>query len=232
MTNEIACCDNLDFIKRIPDESIDFSYNDVPFLSINRGKNIFPRSGDKVLLTSFFRPRLIEIWRTLKPSAVLALHVNLSMLKPILSIASTCFDSGHYAGVYLIKHSRASVTSAKYSLSNDQLILLYTKARFSFYQDHKDFEHANLQLLSGVHVETYPGEPFFRPFQKPLSLMTFLVKTFSKPNDTVSDFFCGTGTTAVASILEGRNFVVCDIDPDAISITQKRVFVLLDEKIS
>jgi DNA modification methylase len=78
----------------------------------------------------------------------------------------------------------------------------------------------------------FPGEQFYRSFQKPLSLMSFLVKMHSEPGDTVSDFFCGTGTTAVAAAMAGRYYVVCDYDPNAISITQNRLEKLCNEKFS
>ena len=51
----------------------------------------------------------------------------------------------------------------------------------------------------------------FHPCRKPLSLMRRLVKDYSEPNDMVLDMFFGSGTTAVASALEGRRFVGCDI---------------------
>jgi len=37
------------------------------------------------------------------------------------------------------------------------------------------------------------------------------------------DPFAGSGTTAVACVRTGRNFIVCDIDPEAVKIATERV---------
>lgn len=52
----------------------------------------------------------------------------------------------------------------------------------------------------------------FHPTQKPLPLIQDLVRKHSRPNDRVLDCFSGSGTTAVASLLEGRNFTGCELD--------------------
>jgi site-specific DNA-methyltransferase (adenine-specific) len=50
------------------------------------------------------------------------------------------------------------------------------------------------------------------PNQKPLALMSYLLKTYSNPGDTVLDFAMGSGTTGVACMVHGRKFIGCDSD--------------------
>jgi DNA modification methylase len=50
-----------------------------------------------------------------------------------------------------------------------------------------------------------------------------LIQLFSEPGDTICDPFCGSGTTAVAAIANGRRFTGCDIDADAVEITRRRL---------
>ncbi len=45
------------------------------------------------------------------------------------------------------------------------------------------------------------------PTQKALEVMKWCIASFSKPGDTVLDPFLGSGTTAVAAKLLGRNFI-------------------------
>lgn len=45
------------------------------------------------------------------------------------------------------------------------------------------------------------------PTQKPLGLMTYLIRTYTKEGDWILDFACGSGTTCLAASLEGRKFV-------------------------
>ena len=45
------------------------------------------------------------------------------------------------------------------------------------------------------------------PTQKPLGLMRWLVRQCSKPDDLICDPFCGSGSTGIAALMEGRRFL-------------------------
>lgn len=51
----------------------------------------------------------------------------------------------------------------------------------------------------------------FHPTQKPLSLIEELILKHSNEGDVVLDCFSGSGTTAVAALLNDRSFVGCEI---------------------
>jgi SAM-dependent methyltransferase len=57
---------------------------------------------------------------------------------------------------------------------------------------------------------------------KPLWLMRALVRDYSRPGDTILDPCCGGGTTGVAAIEAGRNFIGADIDPEAVRVSRER----------
>lgn len=61
------------------------------------------------------------------------------------------------------------------------------------------------------------------PTQKPIALYAYLIRTYTNPGDTVLDFTCGSGTTGVACIKTGRNFIGCEIDPTYFAVAQKRI---------
>ncbi len=61
------------------------------------------------------------------------------------------------------------------------------------------------------------------PTQKPLSLMMWCIDNFTKPGDTVLDCFMGSGTTGVACVQTGRNFIGIEIDPTYFGIAEKRI---------
>lgn len=67
------------------------------------------------------------------------------------------------------------------------------------------------------------------PTQKPLDLMIRLVRFFSNEGDTVLDPFMGSGTTAIACKLTGRNYVGFEINPDYIEIANKRLLNITKE---
>jgi DNA modification methylase len=50
-----------------------------------------------------------------------------------------------------------------------------------------------------------------------------LVSDFTRPGDLVLDPMCGTGTTGVAAVGLGRQFVGIDIDPDRIATAKVRL---------
>ena len=66
------------------------------------------------------------------------------------------------------------------------------------------------------------------PTQKPLPLMSELVRLFSFTGDTVCDPFCGSGTTGVAAIKLGRKFVGIEQDPRWFALSCKRIQAALD----
>jgi len=63
----------------------------------------------------------------------------------------------------------------------------------------------------------------FHPTVKPIALMRYLVKLVTPPNGTVLDPFLGSGTTAVAAILEGFNWMGCEMTEDYWPIIEARV---------
>jgi len=63
----------------------------------------------------------------------------------------------------------------------------------------------------------------FHPTVKPLALMRYLVKLVTPPGGTVLDPFLGSGSTAVAAILEGFDWIGCEMTEDYWPIIEARV---------
>lgn len=59
--------------------------------------------------------------------------------------------------------------------------------------------------------------------QKPVTLLERLIGAFCPEGGTIADFFCGSGTTAVAAHTLGRRFIVADIGQAAIETTRQRL---------
>ena len=53
--------------------------------------------------------------------------------------------------------------------------------------------------------------------------MKYLIKIYTPESGKVLDPFCGSGSTGIAAMLEGRDFLGVDLDPDYINIAQRRV---------
>jgi site-specific DNA-methyltransferase (adenine-specific) len=61
------------------------------------------------------------------------------------------------------------------------------------------------------------------PTQKPVPLFRYLVRTYSNPGDTVLDNCMGSGTTGVAAIEEGREFIGIENDERYFSTACERL---------
>ena len=59
--------------------------------------------------------------------------------------------------------------------------------------------------------------------QKPVALFKYLIKTYTNEGDLVLDNCIGSGTTAVACKLLGRNFIGIEINPDYVEIANRRL---------
>jgi len=75
---------------------------------------------------------------------------------------------------------------------------------------------------SVVHVPN-PNHASMHPTQKPLDLMTYLVKTYTLAGEIVIDPFAGSGTTLRAAQLLGRRYIGCDLSAEYVDIARRRL---------
>ena len=63
----------------------------------------------------------------------------------------------------------------------------------------------------------------FHPTQKPVGLMTWIIEKYTEEGQTICDPFMGSGTTGVACIQTGRNFIGIEKDEKYFEIAKKRI---------
>lgn len=71
-------------------------------------------------------------------------------------------------------------------------------------------------------VYSCPSKPV-HPTQKPVGLLEDLIKTFSNPSAKVLDCFMGSGSTGVACVNTGRNFIGIELDENYCNIATERI---------
>jgi site-specific DNA-methyltransferase (adenine-specific) len=69
----------------------------------------------------------------------------------------------------------------------------------------------------------FKQEKGLHPTQKPVALFEYLIKTYTSVGDVVLDNTIGSGTTAVAAINTGRNFIGIEMDKGYCDIANKRI---------
>ena len=63
----------------------------------------------------------------------------------------------------------------------------------------------------------------YHPTQKPVALLEYLIRTYCDEGDTVLDNCMGSGSTGVACIKAGRNFVGIELSEEYFQIATKRI---------
>ncbi len=67
------------------------------------------------------------------------------------------------------------------------------------------------------------GEYNDHPTPKPISLMSYLVKVYCPEGCTVLDPFCGSGSTGIGAVLEGRDFIGVEMEQHYCDISDRRI---------
>ena len=81
-----------------------------------------------------------------------------------------------------------------------------------------------------IHFSNWNGALFGKtdkatkhPTQKPIPLLEYLIKTYTNEGDTVLDNCMGSGSTGVACVNTGRDFIGIELDDNYFQIAEKRI---------
>jgi len=98
----------------------------------------------------------------------------------------------------------------------------YTKACYSTQKDNSTINKGTRRAKSVLEISN-PRIKGGHPTQKPVSMMEQLVKTYSNENDVVLDCFMGSGTTGVACLQTGRDFIGIELDDTYFELASDRL---------
>lgn len=68
------------------------------------------------------------------------------------------------------------------------------------------------------------------PAVKPTPLLRYLSRLVTPAGGTVFDPFCGSGSSGVAAVQEGFNFVGCEMMPEYVAIAERRIAKAMEER--
>lgn len=74
------------------------------------------------------------------------------------------------------------------------------------------------------------NERKFHPTQKPVSLLMYLVRTYTNENEVILDFTMGSGSTGVACMLTDRKFIGVELDDKYFEIAENRLKEATEKK--
>lgn len=200
----LYCADCLEILPQIPDKSVDLVLTDPPY-GINyysgRYKNGNPhlpiKNNDDLFLP------LLELWRILKETG--ALFSFNSFKNPII-------DDKVKNQIIWVKNNWTAGDLTGNFANQYESIAFIPKAEFKL----KGKRFSNVWYFDRV-------TPEFHPTQKPVDLITRIIKCGSINNDLILDPFLGSGTTAIACKMLQRKYIGIEINPQYCDITIQRL---------
>jgi len=230
--NKIHCADCLEFIKEMPDNSVDLVLTDPPYLvSQNR---VFTRKNVKQVSLVFewddrFKDEkeyLKEMFTVIKECSRLlkstgSIYVFIADRYNSF-IRKFMIDCGlHYKNTLVWYKTNPVPHFMKNNFCNSYEFCCFAcknPKEFIFHFGWQKNMHNVISLpICGGHERTS------HPSQKPLKLVKNLIEISSEKDAIVLDPYLGSGTTAVACKELNRNYIGIEINPDYCKIAERRL---------
>jgi site-specific DNA-methyltransferase (adenine-specific) len=231
----------LDVMKELPDNSVDFILTDPPYgTTACKWDFVIP-----------YKPMWAELKRIRKDNTAIALfgtepfssHLRLSNLKEYkydwIWIKSNGVGYLNSKKMPLKKYENISIFYKKLPTYNPQGLIEINKIKKNTYEK-KIKTEKSITVQNGGRLnkkefvskyKNYPNsilkfnnpKKAIHPTQKPTDLLEYLIKTYTKENETVLDFTMGCGSTGVACVNTNRDFIGIELDKEYFEIAEKRI---------
>lgn len=238
---QLFCGDCFDILPKIPDQSIDCIIIDPPF-------NITAASWDQeaVDLERLWK----EFERIVKLDRAICVFSNQPFTSRLVVSNPRNYrydwlwnkhiprNFANAKRMPMTKHETISVFSygSKYPRYFPQMVEREKPVKYKNYSKRKDSSYIiNRQKDETPRVSThrYPDSIIeglweanagkLHPNSKPVSLMEYLINTYTEPGEVVLDCFAGAMPVAVACLKQGRGVVSIERDPEYFEIGKKRI---------
>jgi site-specific DNA-methyltransferase (adenine-specific) len=221
LENQLLFGESLEQMARIADQSVDLILADLPYeVSRNAWDTIIPTEPMWEQYERIIRPNGAILLTATQPFSSVLVMSNPKMFK--------------YEWIWQKTIGSGQLNAHKQPLRNHESILVFykkppvynpqmtegkpyhAKRKATFegpgYNAQRPSETKNegTRLPKSVLTFSNPRIKGGHPTQKPLEMFRYLIRTYSNPNDLVLDNAIGSGTTAVAALLEGRRFIGID----------------------
>jgi site-specific DNA-methyltransferase (adenine-specific) len=222
---EIHTQDCIDFLRGLPDGSVDLIATDPAYSGMNRhmrfghGRIVghYGKPGNERWFHEFsddpesYAVFLAECHRVLRRDRhVYIMFDSFSML----SLGALVRDFFDVKGV--VVWDKVHLGMGHYFRRRHEQIVFASKGRRKL--SRRDL--ADVWAVPRIHRAAYPT-------QKPVKLFELMVEASTEPGFVVCDPFCGSGSSAVAALRAGCDFIGSDIDPRAVDIAENRLAALV-----
>jgi len=189
---------------------------------------------------AFIRVRLAEAFRVLKPTGSLFLHMDYREVHYCKIMLDEIFGRPSFINEIVWAYDYGARSKTRWSAKHDT-ILWYAKNPRSYTFHYNEIERIPYMAPEMVGPEkaargktltdcwwhtivaTNGKEKTGYATQKPLGILNRIVKVHSNPGELLLDFFAGSGSFGEAAGRLGRQFVMVDNNPDAVTIMRARL---------
>jgi DNA modification methylase len=244
--SQVTLVDWRDGVLSLAPSSIDLLYADPPFNTGARqstpanasraGRDVdtgyadsWPSMADYV---AWLRERLAATLPALKPNANILLHVDQRSCHHARLLLDELVGERGFVNHLIWSYGLGGSSPRRFARKHDD-ILFYTLDPEAYYFDPPRVEATSRRMrglskkatdvLDIPSLNNMAGERNGYPTQKPLELLTLLVRACTPPGGTVLDPCCGSGTTLVAAASLGMRAYGFDTNPAAVALAQTRL---------
>jgi len=245
---ELVQGDAIRVLAEMEAETVDFIFADPPYFLSNDGFTV--KSGKAVSVNKgswdkssgfdndvdFHRAWISECLRVLKPQGTIAISGTYHSIYQCGFILQQLGSRIINDIVWFKPNGAPALAGRNFTASHETILWASknSKVKHTFnYQTSKNWDfpadrilNPGKQMRSVWSIPTTPKrekQHGNHPTQKPLEVLMRLVAMCTNENDLVLDPFCGSGTTGVASLTLGRNFIGIDLDPEHVALSARRM---------
>lgn len=241
---DIRIEDNIILLKKIKDETIDLIYCDILYGTGRNFKDFQDIKPIKSEIEKHYIPRIKEMYRILKKTGTIYLHMDTKINHWIRCIMEDIFGYNNMRNEIIWNYNTAPRKKKDFGKRHD-IIYRFTKTDEYIFNPirvpyskkiprgykkekyyHKDGKVIGDVWIINILAQNDKKERVGYATQKPEILIERIIKSSSNEGDIVADFYMGSGTTAIVAKKLNRNFIGCDINPKAIEITKNRLYKL------
>ena len=225
MTEKLMQGDCLTLMSKLPDKSVDLIVSDPPYKVTARGnsgtsggilKEKINKKGmvfaeNNIEIESW----LPELYRVLKDKGHAYIMTNNKNISNYLRV----IEESNFHFVKCLIWVKDNKIMGQFYMGQFEYIIFLRKGKA------KRINHCGTSDVINVPNKKEKGKDGkpLHPTEKPVKLMSILIKNSSNKGDVILDPFMGIGSTGVAAKQLKRNFIGMELDPKYFEIAKKRI---------
>ncbi len=227
-TYNLILGDSSEHIKNIPGQSIDLILTDPPYnlgrYSTGNIKMSWRKDFNNDVAewdTTIFNPAgwLDEFKRILKPTGTIFAFTSYNLLGQWHQVFDPVFDTFQFI-VWHKTNPPPKLRRAGFLNSCELIVCVWNKGHTWNFTKQKDMHNF---IESPICMGRERLKTPVHPTQKPIKVLSRLVKLATNPGDLVFDPFMGVGSSGVAALQLDRRFTGIEIDPIYFRAAEKRI---------